>query len=192
MSEEPKETLHGYLRVARQGLIAKLDGLSEHDVRRPLTPTGTNLFGLAKHVCSVGAGYFGEVMGRDLAEPMPWFDEGAEINADLRAGPGETTEWLVDFWDRCWAHADETIEALPLDATGQVPWWGEAGEDVTLRTLLVHMIAEVNRHAGHADILRELIDGTVGLREEGDNIGEPPAGWESFRAAVQSDADRYA
>ena len=66
-------------------MLWKLDGLSEYDIRRPLTPTGTNLLGLVKHLASVELGYFGEVFGRPSDIPLPWFEENAEPNADLWA-----------------------------------------------------------------------------------------------------------
>ena len=68
MNDE-KSTLHGYLRSGREALMWKLEGLSDYDIRRPLVPTGTNLLGIVKHVCSVGVGYFGEVFDRPFLEP---------------------------------------------------------------------------------------------------------------------------
>ena len=127
-------------------------------------PTGTNLLGLVKHVASVEAGYFGETFGRPFAEPLPWLDEDAEPNADMWATAEESREDIVDLYRRVWAHSDATIDALALDAIGHVPWWPPERNEVTLHRILVHMIAETNRHAGHADIVRELIDGAAGLR----------------------------
>src|SRR5215213_4959492 len=121
---DPKTTLHRYLVVGREALLWKLDGLSDFDVRRPLVPSGTNLLGLVKHVGAVAAGYFGESFGRPFPEPMPWFDDDAHPNADLYATADESRDDLIGFWHRAWAHADETIEALPIDAPGTVPWWG--------------------------------------------------------------------
>jgi hypothetical protein len=177
LDSDPKDDLHRYLKVARDALVWKLDGLSEYDVRRPLTPTGTNLLGIVKHVGSVAVGYFGEVLGRPFDEPLPWFDEGAEPNADLWATPEESREDVVGLYHRAWAHADATIEALDLDATGVVPWWPEGSNEVTLHLLLVHMTAETHRHAGHADIVRELIDGAAGLRAGDANLPAGDATW---------------
>lgn len=186
MDGEPKEELHRYLRSARDAVLWKLDGLSEYDARRPLTPTGTNLLGLVKHLASVELGYFGEVFGRPAGERMPWLDEGAEPNADMWATPDESREDIVSLYRRAWAHADATIEALPLDAAGTVPWWPEDHREVTLHTILVHVVAETNRHAGHADIVRELIDGTVGLRAGNDNMAPGDATWwEGYRSRVE-------
>ena len=184
-----KADLHRYLRSARQALVWKLDGLSEHDARRPLTPTGTNLLGLVKHVSSVDVGYFGECFGRPFAEPLPWFDDDAEPNADFWVPADATRAEVLGLAERAWAHSDATIEALPLDAVGHVPWWREGNRDVTLHRLLVHMVAETHRHAGHADILRETIDGTVGLSAGNENLpGGDSAWWAAYRDRVEQAA----
>ena len=159
---DPKDHLRHYLQVARDVLLWKLDGLSEYDVRRPLTPTGTNLLGLVKHVASVEFGYFGDTFGRPSDEPLPWYAADAEPNADMWAAADETREQIVGLYRRAWAHTDATIDALPLDAAGQVPHWPDERADVTLHQILIHVISETHRHAGHADVVRELIDGTVG------------------------------
>ena len=174
---DPKADLHRYLQTARDALLWKLEGLSEYDVRRPMTPTGTNLLGLVKHAASVELGYFGETFGRPSAEPLPWFDEGAEPNADMWATPDETREQIVGLYHRAWAHADTTIEELPLDAVGTVAWWPPERRQTTLHRILVHVIAETNRHAGHADIVRELIDGVVGLRKDATNMPHGDSEW---------------
>jgi uncharacterized damage-inducible protein DinB len=172
-----KDVLHRYLRAARAALVWKLDGLSDYDVRRPLVPTGTNLLGLVKHVASVEAGYFGETFGRAFGEPLPWFDEGAEPNADMWATATETRDDIVGLYQRVWAHSDSTIDALSLGAEGRVAWWPEDRNPVTLHQVLVHVVAETNRHAGHADIVRELVDGAVGLRAEAAAMAPGDAEW---------------
>lgn len=167
-----KDVLHRYLKGARDALLWKLDGLSDYDVRRPMTPTGTNLLGLVKHVASVTDGYLGEVMGCPSGIELPWFpkDPADEVpNADLWVPADESREFIVDLHHQVAAHADATIAALDLDAVGHVPWWGAKGE-VTLQWILVHVTTETNRHAGHADIIRELIDGAVGHRKDVDNM----------------------
>jgi uncharacterized damage-inducible protein DinB len=184
---DPKSELRRYLQAGREALLWKLDGLSEYDVRRPMVPTGTNLLGLVKHVASVEAGYFGATFGRPFPEPLPWLDQGAEPNADLWAAAEESREQIVGLYRRVWAHSDATIEALPLDAIGQVPWWPPERREVTLHRILAHMIAETHRHTGHADIVRELIDGAVGLQDGNDNM--PPgdrAWWESYRRRLET------
>jgi uncharacterized damage-inducible protein DinB len=184
---DPKPDLHRYLQTAREALLWKLDGLSEYDIRRPLTPTGTNLLGLVKHVAGVELGYFGATFGRPFAEPIPWIEDDAELGADMWATADESREEIAGLYHRAWAHSDATIEALTLDAIGRVAWWPEDRSEVTLHRILIHVIAETNRHAGHADIVRELIDGAVGLRKDGGNMAPgDQASWESYRERLES------
>ncbi|MDQ1644032.1 MAG: hypothetical protein QOJ50_216 [Cryptosporangiaceae bacterium] len=182
---DPKADLRLYLQAGREALLWKLDGLPEYDLRRPLTPTGTNLLGLVKHVASVEAGYFGETFGRPFGEPMPWIAADAELNADMWATADESPEDVEQFYRRVWAHSDATVESLPLDAIGHVPWWAPDRNEVTLHRILLHMIAETHRHAGHADIVRELVDGAAGMRKGNENL--PEAGqtwWQAYRTRL--------
>jgi uncharacterized damage-inducible protein DinB len=174
---DQKADLHRYLQAGREALLWKLDGLSEYDIRRPLVPTGTNLLGTVKHVASVEAGYLGDCFGRPFDEPLPWFADDAEPNADMWATADQSREQIVGLYQHAWAHSDATIEALELDATGRVPWWPAERREVTLHRILVHLIAETHRHAGHADIVRELIDGAAGLREGNDNLAPGDQQW---------------
>jgi uncharacterized damage-inducible protein DinB len=188
---DQKADLRRYLQAGRDALLWKLEGLSEYDLRRPLVPSGTNLLGVVKHVASVEAGYFGVVFGRPFPEPTPWLAEDSEPNADMWATEDQTPEWMIAFYRRVWAHSDATIEALPLDASGTVPWWSAERNPVTLHQILIHMIAETHRHAGHIDLVRELIDGTIGYRKGNDNL--PPvdqAWWQSYRDRLQQIAER--
>jgi uncharacterized damage-inducible protein DinB len=186
---DPKATLHGYLQTGRNAVVWKLDGLSEYDVRRPLSPTGTNLLGLVKHLACVELGYFGETFGRPSGEPNPWFEEDVEDNVDMWATPEESREGIVDLYRRACTHADTTIQALSLDATGLVPWWQEDNAEVTLHQILVHVVAETHRHAGHADLVRELIDGAVGYRADDSNLPfTDPASWQDHWNRVEQAA----
>jgi uncharacterized damage-inducible protein DinB len=177
MDTDPKATLHRYLRSGREALLWKLDGLTDYDARRPLTPTGTNVLGVVKHVASMEIGYFGEVFDRPAPIELPWLAEDAEPNADMWAEPEESRADILQLHHAAAAHADATIEALALDATGRVPWWSAGQPEVTLHQILVHMIAETHRHAGHVDIVRELIDGAAGLRLGNENLPAGDAGW---------------
>ena len=164
IDEFAKDNLHGRLRRDRKALLWKLDGLSEYDARRPLTATGTNLLGLVKHVATVEARYFGEVFDRPSPEPLPrWQDYDGN---DLWATEDETRDQIIAFYRRTWEHSDATINELPLDAPGHVPWWSEPYPNTNLFAILVHVLGETNRHAGHADILREGVDGRTGMRPE--------------------------
>jgi uncharacterized damage-inducible protein DinB len=183
---DPKAELRLYLQTIRDALLWKLQGLSEYDLRRPLVPTGTNLLGLIKHVASVASGYLGETFGRPFPEALPWLERDAEPNADMWATADESREQIIDFYHRAWAHADETIDALTLESMGQVAWWPPERNKVTLHRILIHMIAETNRHAGHADIVRELIDGAAGMREGNDNLAPgDQAWWEAYRDRLE-------
>ena len=191
---DAKAHLRKYLQIARDSMLWKLDGLSEYDVRRPLTPTGTNLLGLVKHLAAVEAAYFGDTFGRPFAEELPWFADDAEPNDDMWATAEQSREQLTGLYRRVWAHADATIDALSLDDVGQVPWWPTERSKVSLHLILVHVIAETNRHAGHADIVRELIDGNAGMRADNSNVPEQDAAWwEDYRNRLEQvarDADQ--
>ncbi len=188
----PKADLRRYLQAGRDALLWKLDGLGEYDVRRPLTATGTNLLGLVKHVASVEAGYLGATFGRPFGEPLPWLDDDAEANADMWATAAESREQIVALYQRVWANSDATVESLSLDALGRVPWWPDDRSEVTLHRVLVHMIAETDRHAGHADIVREIIDGSAGLRQDNDNMAAADQSWwQSYRGRLETVAQQF-
>jgi uncharacterized damage-inducible protein DinB len=169
--------LRRYLQSARDALLWKLEGLSEYDLRRPLVPTGTNLLGLVKHIAGVEAGYLGETFGRTFPEELPWMAEDAEDNADMWATPNETSAGIVELYRRVWAHSEVTLETVPLDGLGRVAWWPADRNTVTLHRILIHLISETHRHAGHADIVRELIDGAVGMRRDNDNLPPVTSDW---------------
>jgi uncharacterized damage-inducible protein DinB len=188
---DQKAGLRRYLQEAREALLWKLDGLSEYDVRRPMVPTGTNLLGLVKHLTNVELGYFGDTFGRPFPGTLLW-DE-SDPNSDMFATAGESREFLAGLYRRAWAHADATIDALALDAIGHVPWWPPDQNEVTLHRILVHMIAETCQHAGHADIIRELIDGAMGLNAGRPNLpSNDPAWWNTYRDRVERAAQEAA
>lgn len=177
-----KAYLHDDLRFVRNVMLWKLDGLSEYEMRRPLTVTGTNLLGLVKHLTVTEARYFGEIFGRPFPEPLIRWEE-ADDDTDKWATEDETRAGIVAGYQRACAHADATIEALPIDAPGHVPWWPRP--DVMLFNVLVHVLTETNRHAGHADILREQLDGRTGTAAEYANLQRDPAFWEERRATIE-------
>ncbi|WP_033222725.1 DinB family protein [Kitasatospora phosalacinea] len=186
-----KRDLKLYLQDARSAVVWKLEGLSEYDVRRPLTPTGTNLLGLVKHLTGAEAAYFGTTFDRPFeGGPGLWVAGAAEPNADLWARPEEGREALLDGYRRVWAHADATVDALPLDAVGKVPWPPHG--ELTLGRVLLHVVAETHRHAGHADLVRELVDGRTGLRANGSVLPEGDADWWSDHYARVERAARGA
>ena len=143
------------LQSHRDVMLWKLEGLTDEEQRRVLVPSGTTLVGLVKHLANAEYGWFCETFGRPT-EPLT--DISDDVEADMRAAPGETTGQITDFYRRSWTATDAAVRELGLDATGT----SYAGTTVTMRWVLVHMIEDTVRHAGHADILRELIDGGTG------------------------------
>jgi uncharacterized damage-inducible protein DinB len=150
-----KESLQASLDRHRDVVSWKVSGLSDEQLRRPMTPSGTNLLGLMKHLASVEFGWFCETFGRETEE-LP-FDEN-DPDADLRVSPDESTSDILAFYSRARSASDAVVAATELDSLGTA-WFGE---QVSLRWVLIHMIEETARHAGHMDILRELIDGATG------------------------------
>jgi hypothetical protein len=189
IDEFAKEHLHEHLRSVREALVWKLDGLGDYDIRRPLTVTGTNLLGLVKHVAVWESRYFGEVFGRPFPEPLPRWDDEAADGTDFWATEHETRDDIVGFYRRVWQHSDGTINAIAIDAPGYVPWWQS---DVTLFGIMVHILGDTTRHAGHADILREQLDGAVGTDPESAARYERDSAFWAARHATIEQAARAA
>jgi hypothetical protein len=154
--------LLGHLNDVRDALVWKVEGLNEADRRRPMTPTATNLIGLVKHMTWIEGWYLCEFFGRE----RPRLEWEWEIDAEwghhshLYAKPEETTEDLIAAYRATNAAADRAIEDLGLDAVGK--HW--SGEPVSLRSMLLAVLVDTARHAGHSDIMRETIDGSTGDR----------------------------
>ena len=188
-AHDPKANLKEYLQGGRDTLVWKLNGLSEYDIRRPMVPTGTNLLGLLKHKAHSEFVYFGDTFERPPGEPSTRFHS-AEPNADMWATADESRQQIVDLYQRAWAHSDATIDVLALDSIGHVPHWPAGQNEVTLHEVLVHVIVDTQRHAGQADIIRELIDGAVGRLKGNDNM--PPRDrrwWAGYRDRLQRVAE---
>ncbi|RGD57342.1 DinB family protein [Kitasatospora xanthocidica] len=151
-----KESLRAALDRHREAVLWKLEGLDDEQLRRPMTPSGTNLLGMVKHLGGAELGWFRGTFGREMG-PLP-FDIEADDDSDMRVEPGESTADVLAFYARARADSDETIGELALDDLG-TSW---SGNSVSLRWVLIHMTTETARHAGHMDILRELIDGGTG------------------------------
>ena len=181
-----KSELHRVLRASRASLLSKLEGLSEYDMRRPMTPTATNLLGLVKHLAGIEYIYLGESFGRPGPDTMSWIeDDSIWEDADMWATADESSEDLIALYRRACAHGDKTIAELDLDAPASVAHWAEERRRTTLDVLLIRMVNETAQHAGHADIIRELIDG----RTTDDTTDA--ATWEQYRARVQAAADSH-
>src|SRR3954451_14120546 len=114
MSESAKQTLQRYLQIGRDAMLWKLDGLSEYDVRRPLTMTGTNLLGLVKHLSTWESRYFGHVFDRPFPEPLPRWDDAAAEGTDMWVTEHETRQDFISLYRRVVEHSDAPITALAL------------------------------------------------------------------------------
>ena len=184
-----KAELHSYLHASRATMLSKLDDLGEYDRRRPMTPTGTNLLGLVKHLAGLEYGYLGEPFGHPAPETMPWIEDGSIWQGgDMWAKPDESTEYITGLYRRACAHADGVIAALGLEAPGTVAHWPEDRRKTTLGVLLIRMVAETAQHAGHADIVRELIDGKGGPDQ--DSVDEST--WRAYVTQIQAAANTFA
>ncbi|MFF0339136.1 DinB family protein [Kribbella sp. NPDC004875] len=180
------------LRVLRGGrvtMLGKLDGLSEYDVRRPMTPTGTNLLGLVKHLAGIEYGYLGESFGRPPVERPSWFRDDPYAEIDMWATPDESTEYIVRVYQQACAHSDATVTVLDLDTPGYVAHWPEGRRDTTLGVLLIRVLADTTQHAGHADIVREQLDGRIGSTDAPGSANDPF--WQDQKTEVQKAADAF-
>ena len=150
-----KEMLWVALDRHRDAVVWKLQGLGDDDLRRSMVPSGTSLLGMVKHLAAVEYSWFCETFGRET-EPLPFVDDDPE--ADLRVEAGESTADILAFYERARAASDKVIRELDLDDTGTT----SRGDEPSLRWVLIHMVEETCRHAGHVDLVRELIDGLAG------------------------------
>lgn len=183
-----KSDLIGHLDRLNEAVLHKLDGLTEYDLRRPMTPTATNLLGVTLHLASLQAEYFGTTFGRPFPREGELYfltDDDADPQDDLWVRPESTSAWVIDLYRASWEHAQETFAPLALDAPGRIPTSRHA--EVTLGGMLVHMVDETARHAGHMDVVRELIDGAVG-RYAGDGNIIDGYDWAAYRDRVEAGA----
>jgi hypothetical protein len=185
-----KEELRLKLQAGRAALLSRLEDLGEYDLRRPMTPTGTNLLGLVKHLAGIEYGNFGQALGRPAPETMSWVEDGSIWEgADMWATADESSEYIVSLYRRACAHADRAIAELDLESPASVAHWPPDRRDTTLGFLLIRMVAETAQHAGHADIIRELIDGKADALDD-EAIDE--ASWRDYVARIQAAADSFA
>jgi uncharacterized damage-inducible protein DinB len=146
------ETALAFLRFSRHCVLKKTEGLDEQQLRRTVVPSGTSLLGLVQHLTDGERYWFGHHVGGDLASADVDFD--MTITADT-----EAAEVLLAYQAAATASDAIVLSRGDLDARVSVPVDGKL---VSVRWVLAHMTGETTRHAGHADIVRELIDGTTG------------------------------
>lgn len=150
-----REQLDTFLDYLRDAVVRKARGVSEEDARRSPVPSGSNLGGLIKHLRWVELGAFGEQIGQIPAAELPtppWTD--ADPEADLRLDTHETLDDVISAYQ---AECDRSREIAAQHSLDYAP-----RGTLTLRWVYLHVILETGRHAGHTDILREMIDGSVG------------------------------
>lgn len=184
-----KAELLRVLQGGRAQMLTKLDGLSEYGRRRPSTPTGTNLLGLVKHLAGLEYGYLGQSFGRPPRERPSWFRDDPYAEIDMWATPDESSDYITGVYRQAGAHSDRTVTELDLDSPGRVEHWADGHRETTLGVLLIRMVAETAQHAGHADIIREQIDGRLGDDEA--TVDADAVFWRDRRNRVQEAADHY-
>jgi hypothetical protein len=152
-------------------------------------PSGTNLLGLVKHLVGIELGYLGACVGRPSPATLPWEDDGSVWqSADMWATADQSRDYLLGLYHRAWQHSDESLETLSLDTPASVPWWPEEHRETTFGELVVRVVDETAHHAGHCDVVRELIDGRGGA-DAGD-IGDQNW-WTAYVARIQAAADTF-
>ena len=181
-----KAQLLNHLTDVQQSLLWKVEGLSDDQLRRPMTPTGTNLIGIVKHLTSVTGGYLCSAFGRDRVVPPHEDDEELFFGLDMWATPEESTDELVAAYRQACADGARAVEELDLDTVGT----HHTGSAVTLREMLLTVLLDTTRHAGHADVVRELTDGRVGSRPNDPMSPDDPEYLRMFRARITGEIDR--
>lgn len=185
-----KQRLRRYLDSSREAILWKAAGLTEQQARQPMTPTGTTVLGIVNHLAFTEFGYFSYCLQRPVhneraVELFRADDPLADfiVEADVPAGD------VLQFYRDAIAASDSAFDQLSLDAPASVPWWG-ADSETSLEHLMVHMCTETARHAGHLDLLREMIDGIAGLSADNDNLPELDAeAWRQHYERLQRIAD---
>lgn len=185
------ESLRRYLNSAREAIIWKCEDLSPKLARTPMTPTGTHILGIVHHLAITEYGYFTECLGRPVLDP--YIQEVLEIDdpqADFCPPEHFTMHDVLDLYRASIASAEQAFDELELDSPAEVPWWN-LRRHTTVENLMVHMISETARHGGHLDIVRELLDGQVGVMAQATNIPSfTPEQWRERHTALQRIADQ--
>ncbi|QDP94936.1 DinB family protein [Microlunatus elymi] len=180
----------GYLQESRSQVLRCVDALDDYQLRHPMTPTGTNLLGVVKHLIGIEAGYLGACLGRrPFHLPLPWIaDESAEPNRDMWATEDESRDYILDLYRQASAHSDAVLDEVGLLAAADVPWWPEESRATTAAALLSRVLKDTAMHAGQLQILRELIDGRAG--SDRDDAGDDDW-WAAYCGRLEDVALRF-
>lgn len=145
------DTALAFLRFARACVVKKLDGLDDAAVRRTPVVSGTNLLGLVQHLTDSERYWFGHTVA---GEPVP-----ADLDFSMDVPASRSTADVVEAYRTACAASDAVVEQAGLDALTAAP---VDDRPLSVRWVVAHMTSETARHAGHADVVRELLDGTTG------------------------------
>jgi len=151
-----KDTLLTLLDNNRAVMVWKLDGLTLEEARRPVVASGTSMLGLVKHLAYVERWWFDDFFAGNTVD-YPWSEE--DPDADFRTEEGETVADVISLYTEAVVRSNELVAEAHMD---DLSVGSRGGEQFALRWIVAHMIEETARHAGHADIIREMIDGTTG------------------------------
>ena len=156
-----RETLESVLDFYRDTILWKVSGMSDEEIRRVIVPSGWSPLGMVKHLAYVERNWFRVRFAGESDLPVPWTDD--DPDADFRVEPGETTEAILRFYREEFARSRAIASGASLDDLAiEWPWDRPPEKRPNLRWIFVHMIEETARHAGHLDVVRELIDGAIG------------------------------
>lgn len=185
-----KARLRDYLDQSRTAALWKTENLSESGLRLPLVPSGSSILGIINHLAFTEFGYFSYCLKRPvtnqraldlfkLDDPLGDFVVEKEVSsAEVR-----------EFYQQAISASNAGIDELELTAPAFVPWWGEHAA-TTLEHLLIHMCSETARHAGHLDLLRELLDGSIGFTRGNTNLPDlSPTEWKEHYERLKGIAE---
>jgi len=153
-----REMLEGWLEFHRATLLLKVEGLDDAARKaRPVASSKLSLHGLVRHMAEVERSWFRRVLQRDPSVPYLWFDP---ANEDSDMFPLDSADWEADLatWESECEASRQAAAGRSLDDVGLT----RRGVDCSLRWIYAHMVEEYARHNGHADLIRELVDGAVG------------------------------
>ena len=161
---DEKEVLGGFLDHYRKTMLAICEGLTEEQVRKPMVASGTSLLGMMQHLAWTERGWFTEVVAQQKVD-YPFDEE--DPDADFKVADDVTKEEIFDLYRQACDESRAILEKASLD---DLAWVEYRKLNYNVRWVVVHMIEETARHAGHADILREMIDGRIGAGYEPDPV----------------------